>query len=85
VLKQRGQSPSVPQKRAPAEAGAQQEAPREKLTISGDELEPMPMRGRHTMLSLCHSFLADTGLYEIESLGSDAAVADFGPIKHSSG
>jgi hypothetical protein len=38
-----------------------------------------------TMLSASHRFMADASLSEVETLGSEAAVADFGPIKHSSG
>ena len=37
------------------------------------------------MLSVSHRFLADAGLSEVETLGSEAGVSDFGPIKHSSG
>jgi hypothetical protein len=38
-----------------------------------------------TMLSVSHRFMAGAGLSEVETLGSEAAVADFGPIKQSSG
>lgn len=53
-----------------------------------DELATSPLSSLRqlatTMLSVSHRFMADAGLSEVETLGSEA-VGDFGPIKHSSG
>ena len=63
--------------------------PSEEADPKFDELTTSPLSSlRHlatTILSVSHHFMADASLSEVESLGPEVVVGDFGPIKHSNG